>query len=226
MSQKRNIASIVGNSIIVLLEIFGLSEVFFRYLPDTEPFPWYLSLTYYTNLSNILLFVGSFLMLIQGVKTLKGKDSPRFLYLMKYLGVITTAITFLTIYFIVITTQETTYAINIHGNMWLLMHTICPLLGVLSFYLTDKQRHLSWLDSLYSIVFTLLYTLMVIILFLTGAPVPYASALEGGQESLTLPSLLLIAIPDNVLCIALSFFFIFLNHRMEKHREKKKSLTE
>lgn len=215
------LASIVLNAVLVLLELFGLSEVFFRYLPGTEPFKWYLSLTYYTNLSNILLLAGSVSVLVLDIRELQGKESPSFLFKLKYLGVVTPGVTFLTIYFIVFTSGEWTYAVNVHGNMWLLMHTVCPLLGLVSFFVTDSAGRLGWIDGLVPVGFTLVYTAMVLILFECGAPVPYASSFEGGQESLTFGRILLAALPDNLLCAAFSYALIALNRKvLYKIKEK------
>jgi|GEM_PF-6931269 len=216
------ICSTVLNSLLILLEVFGLSEVFFRYLPGTEPFEWYLSLTYYTNLSNILLLMGSAGMLVLDIRELLGKKSPSFPYLLKYVGTVTTGVTFCTIYFIAFTTGEWVYAVNVHGNMWLLMHTVCPILGLLSFCLADTADKLKKTDFLYPVGFTLLYTGMVLLLFVNGAKVPYASFFEGGQESMTLGEIFLAALPDNVLCVVLSIALIALNRRVLTRIKKEK----
>ena len=50
MRNKRLIIiSIVLNSILLIFELFSVSEVFLRYLPDATPFPWYYTITYYKN---------------------------------------------------------------------------------------------------------------------------------------------------------------------------------
>ena len=59
-----HIISIVLNSILLIFELLSVSEVFLRYLPDSEPFPWYYTITYYTNISNIILLLGTVCSLI------------------------------------------------------------------------------------------------------------------------------------------------------------------
>jgi len=180
MERKRwqIITSITINSIIIALELFSLAEVFFRFLPGTEPFKWYHSLTYYTNLGNTILMVGCILCLINDIRELKGLNTFRLFTVFKFTGVIAGLVIFITIYIIIILTGDLVYGFSVLGNSWLFLHTLCPIIGCLSFILFDTKQEIKKLDVIYPLLFTFLYTTMVAIINFAGGRVPYVSDLE------------------------------------------------
>lgn len=171
------ITSIIINSILIVLELFALSEILFRYLPGSVSFKWTYSLTYYTNLSNMLLLIGSIYSLIQDIYELKGIYKIKSA-LPKFLGVVSTLVTFFTVWILVIISKEIKYGIEIQGSMWLFMHTICPTLGFISFIFFNEKKYIKYTDIIYPAVFTLLYTILVLILFFLNLRIPYKSNLS------------------------------------------------
>ena len=171
------ITSIIINSILIVLELFALSEILFRYLPGSVSFKWTYSLTYYTNLSNMLLLIGSIYSLIQDIYELKGIYKIKSA-LPKFLGVVSTLVTFFTVWILVIISKEIKYGIEIQGSMWLFMHTIWPILGFISFIFFNDKKYIKYTDIIYPAVFTLLYTILVLILFFLNLRIPYKSNLS------------------------------------------------
>lgn len=178
--RKVVIISLILNSLLIALELFGLSEVFFRYLPGSSPFKWYYSLTYYTNLSNIMLLIGASGGLAQDMLALKGKEEKKYLFFLKYLGVIVTMVTCLTVIVFMIMVKDLRYGFSVQGNMWLLLHNICPWLGLVSLLFFDgREKKSSYRLLLLPVIYTFLYTLMVEILYFTGGRIPYAADMDG-----------------------------------------------
>lgn len=177
--RKAVIISLILNSLLIALELFSLSEVFFRYLPGSSPFEWYYSLTYYTNLSNIMLLIGAFGGLAQDIRTLKGKEENKYLFFLKYLGVTVTMVTCLTVIVFMIIVKDLRYGFSFQGNMWLLLHNICPWLGLVSLLFSDgREKKSSYCLLLLPVIYTFLYTLMAEILYFTGGRIPYAADMD------------------------------------------------
>ena len=174
-SKKKVIVSLTINAILIALGLFALSEVLFRYLPGSATFPWYYSMTYYTNLSNIILIVGEPLCLVQDIRELRHSKEVSIAPIVKYIGATTTLVTCSTVYFFVFTSGNWSFGLSMSGNMWLFFHTICPLGGALSFILLDQKQRMPICSILLPIAFTILYTSMIHILYFAGGRIPYAS---------------------------------------------------
>lgn len=211
-NKKILITSLVLNSIIVALELFALSEVFLRYLPGTKSFKWYYSLTYYTNLSNILLLIASSIMLVVDIRELKGLNSKPWLLVIKFSAVIVTMITFLVVWISIPILGKIKFGIGLHGSMWLLLHTICPILGFISYVFFDITKKIFKSDILYSVIFTLLYSVFIFILFLTNNRVPYAADATDGEFDLSGWMIIIPTIVISLLCVGIGFLIRFLKN--------------
>ena len=144
MKKRLLITSIVINLIIVLLEIFVMLQSFIQWMPEEDKkICWYQALTYYTEDSNISLLIGSLATLIGSVFLLKDRESKWSFILLKYLGIVTTMVTFTTVYFFMISYSMPSLGFSIHGNLWLLTHTVCPILGIISFLFFDEKKNIS-----------------------------------------------------------------------------------
>lgn len=219
-NKKLIIASLVFNSIIILMELFGLSEVFFRYLPGTEPFKWYHSLTYYTNLSNLILMIGCCLALAQDIRCLRNKGPLKLNFLVKFTSVNVAMVTCVTVYFFVIITANIRLAVSVHGNMWLLMHTLCPLFGLCSFLFFDAKYPLRNRAIWYPIGLTILYTIMIEIIFLTGGRVPYSSDLTESPLQISWWFILVCGLVELAITFLVSFSNKTFSNKIIKHLEK------
>lgn len=227
-TKTKIIVSLIFNSLLVLSELFALSEVFFRYLPGTEPFEWYYSLTYYTNLSNILLLIGTLSSLIQDILSLLGERTSEVSFILKYAGVITTAVTFTTVYIFVLWTKNPRYAVSVQGNMWLLLHTICPVLGFISFHFFDQKRDYPFGLCFYPYGLTWIYTLLVLCLFFLNQRIPYASDM-GGSDKVTAGYIFLCGLVESSLTFLLALLgkgIFALQLRKDKQYQLTKNLTK
>ncbi|MCR5705449.1 MAG: hypothetical protein K6G48_01415 [Acholeplasmatales bacterium] len=217
-SRKYIITSIVFNSLIIALELFALSEVFFRYLPGTEAFKWYYSLTYYTNLSNILLLIASTIMLVVDIRELHGIKSHPALHIVKFIAVVVTAVTFTTIWIMIPFAGDIKYGIAVRGNMWLLLHTLCPILGFVSYIFLDTTKKIFKVDVIFPLLFTLFYTIMVELLFINDLRVPYAA----DMEDFTLKGwlILVLCIFESLLTVGIAFGVRYLKLKYYQIRKE------
>ncbi len=223
-SKRQIIFSMIFNSVIILMELFALSEVFFRFLPGTKPFLWYLSLTYYTNLSNIALLIGCSFSLLQDARSYQRKKEKLSYHLVKFTSVSIAMVTLVTVYFFVFITANIFLAISVHGNMWLFMHTLCPLFGLLSYLFSDARTALKTRTVLLPIALTILYTLMVECIYLSGGRVPYASDLTSETLPISIIFILLCGLVEIGITFLVSFTNLTLLHlliRQQKNREEK-----
>lgn len=181
--KTKQILSLSFNLLLILLELFALSEVFFRYLPGTTPFKWYDSLTYYTNLSNISLLIGAILTLVNLKREKEGKKlCPLFVHL-KFLGVVVTSITFVTVYIFMIFTRDPKWGFSLTGSSWLFMHTINPLLGSISLYFFDPKTRMNRSSLFIPLIYTALYVGMILLVAACGGRIPYLADFENQPEN-------------------------------------------
>ena len=210
------IISIFINLILVLLEGFILAQGIFQFLTiEGEKHEWYRSFTYYTLDSNIALLVGSISILLAGLLSKYGKN--RMFYLLKYLGVVTTMVTFITVYIFVIKDKNLSLAFSIHGNLWLFAHTICPLLGLVSFLCFDESIKLEYKDALIPIAFTICYTILIILVYSFGGVVPYKK-----EFNLEINGwfILLLGVIETTLTTIIAVLLVYLNRLIYKRRMK------
>ena len=202
------IASIVFNSLIIILELFALSEVFFRYLPGSESFKWYYSLTYYTNLSNMFLLFASIVMLIVDILEFQGIKSHPALHILKFIAVTLTSVTCMTICILTPIAGDIKYLVSVKGNMWLLLHTICPVLGFVSYIILDETNKIFKVDVIFPLLFTLIYTIMIELLFLYDKRVPYAADISGFDLNAYI--IIGLSMAESMLTIGLAFLIRYL----------------
>ena len=211
------IISIFINLILVLLEGFILAQGIFQFLTiEEEKHEWYRSFTYYTLDSNVALLVGSISILLAGLLSKYGKKS-RIFYLLKYLGVVTTMVTFITVYVFVVKDKNLSLAFSIHGNLWLFAHTLCPILGLVSFLCFDESIKLEYKHTLIPIAFTICYTILIILVYSFGGVVPYKK-----EFNLEINGwfILLLGIIETTLTTIIAFLLVYLNRLIYKRRMK------
>ena len=211
------IISIFINLILVLLEGFILAQGIFQFLTiEEEKHEWYRSFTYYTLDSNIALCIGSISILIASILSKNGKKNKKF-YLLKYLGVVTTMVTFITVYVFVVKDKNLSLAFSIHGNLWLFAHTICPILGLVSFLCFDESIKLEYKHTLIPIAFTICYTILIILVYSFGGVVPYKK-----EFNLEINGwfILLLGIIETTLTTIIAVLLVYLNRLIYKRRMK------
>lgn len=157
---SRNV-NITINLLIIILEIIGFILVF-NELGIT-------SLEYYTEDSNLLLLISSFIFLICLVKN---KELPSWFKSLRYCAIVSTTLTLI----IVLTVLSWTTDLGLHhllfGGSMLYHHTICPVLAIFAFMI-EKYDELNVIHGLY---FTIIYAIIMIslnILKIVEGPYPF-----------------------------------------------------
>lgn len=211
------IISIAINLILVALEILVSIQGIFQFMTiEEEKHEWYRSFTYYTLDSNIALCIGSISILIASILSKNGGRNKVF-YLLKFLGVVTTMVTFITVYIFVIKNKDLGLAFSIHGNLWLFAHTICPILGLVSFLCFDESIKLEYKHTLIPIAFTICYTILIILVYSFGGVVPYKK-----EFNLEINGwfILLLGVIETTLTTIIAFLLVYLNRLIYKRRTK------
>lgn len=155
------------NILIIFLEMIGFVFAFSNH--------GWSALIYYTELSNILLFVAAMFYVCYTVWTLQGQKikMPRYVWLLKYAATLSVAITLIVV--ITILSWATKYSLwtLLTQQSMLFHHTLCPILAIVSFLFFEKY-HFKKTDAFIAVSFTLLYAVVTIFFNLIGELVgPY-----------------------------------------------------
>ena len=164
---KLNKPSLVINSIIVVLFLFGMitSLCSWQWMgingnltPETNNFLWF-----FTVDSNILLAVASLILVIYEllIHFHKQEKIPHWVYVFKYVAVTSTTLTLLTVIF---------YLSPLLGaNFWklflnsnLFFHLVSPVLGLVTLIFFENEEGFSWKISFLSLVPMGLYSIFYI----------------------------------------------------------------
>ncbi len=164
---RRQKISLALNLLIIFLEMIGFVFAFSNH--------GWSALIYYTELSNILLFVAAMFYVCYTVWDLQGQKikMPRYVPLLKYVATLSVAITFIVV--ITVLSWATKYSLwtLLTQQSMLFHHTLCPILAILSFLFFEKYRFKKS-DALIAMSFTLLYAVVAIFFNLIGELVgPY-----------------------------------------------------
>ncbi len=98
--------------------------------------------------------------------TVKGKPLPHWASLLKFTSVVALMVTFIVVITVLAPIYPGGYPVILFSGQMLYFHTICPILAFLSFILLE-QHELSSKDIPKSLLFTLIYGIILIILNLT-----------------------------------------------------------
>ena len=213
--EKRRKTSIILNSLIIILELFALIEILFRFLPNDTPFVWYYSLTYYTNLSNIFLLITSIASLICEIRNINNT----LLMKLRYASIIAMLVTFITVYFFIIVTKNVKLGFAFRESMWLFTHTICPLLGFLSYVFLDVKEEVKIHDVLYPIAFTTLYTVLIVVIHLCNGRMPYISDFSSEVLKINTLWIALIGFIEVIVTFLLALLLRFISNKVNKKKE-------
>lgn len=151
MNKKK--ASRLFNILIVLFEIIGIIEV----LKLNQK----IGFEYYTEDSNILALISSFLFVIY---LLKDKRIPRWLQIFKYMTTICLSITFVVVITILGPLDNFDYSFLLFSKALFIQHLVCPILAFITFVIFDEIKPLSTVDNIIGLFVTLLYSVILIAL--------------------------------------------------------------
>ena len=163
---KKNRISIIFNILIAIFESIGLYLTF----KNNGKFGF----EFYTEDSNFLALICSTLYVIF---LLKNKDKlPKWLKEFKYISTIGLTITFLVVLFVLMPLYHFNYQFLLFKGSLLYHHLICPILAIISFIFFDDVGKLVMKDTLYGLVLTLIYSVVLVtlnILHIVVGPYPF-----------------------------------------------------
>ena len=161
---KRKI-SLIMNILIVILELIGFVLLFKN--------QGGIAFQYYTEDSNILLFITS---LIFTIYLFTNKKIPRWLSMLKYISTIGVTLTFLVVIFILAPMMNFNYSKMLLDGALLYQHLLCPVLSIITFLFFDELGSYSKKDNITSLSLTVLYSIILVslnILELVKGPYPF-----------------------------------------------------
>ena len=166
-----NVCSLIINLSIVY---FTISAIAYSFRTDVIiDDPWYgfvgfASLKFFTNLSNILVAIASFILVIYNIRSLL-KDRacyPDWVLKLKYLATVAVAVTFVTVVLFLgpgsIAEGRSYFEMFAHNNFFL--HFFTPVLAFVSFVLFERIDNFQFRDALWGVLPVLLYAIVYFIM--------------------------------------------------------------
>lgn len=156
------------NVLIIILEIVGLVISIKALGKDV--------FIYYTQDSNVFLMLSSIFYLA----TYKSKDR-KLASVFKFGATLSVLVTFLVVITVLSPTMHLSYRWLMLEDANLFYHTLCPILAVVTFIFFDRIEVKGYKDILGALVFTILYTIIFLILNLTKViegPYPFLLVYE------------------------------------------------
>ena len=149
---KRKLA-IVLNILIIVFEITGFTIAF-----KEEGIGVF---KYYTQDSNLLLLFSSVLYLIY---IFRNKGIPELVMRLKYTATISVLLTFIVVLVILPLNMNVSLLVLLFSKSMLYLHTLCPILGVVSYIFLEKYSYDKNGEVVKSLIFTIIYGVVIILL--------------------------------------------------------------
>ena len=150
---KKNNVSLYLNLLIIIFEIAAFTlNVIYGMGINAE---------FYTEDSNLLLLISSLLFVIF---TLYNKKIPKWLSILKYIATIGVTLTFVVVLFILAPMAGYNFKLFMFGGTLIFHHTLCPLLGAITFMLFDDLGEFNTKDIVLGLSFTIIYSIVLVIL--------------------------------------------------------------
>ncbi len=141
---------------------------------------------FYTQDSNLFLFVTCVIMTIMQAQILWGKRKgvPLWAQRLKYMATCGVSLTFLVVIFILIPLAGMDSIVDkLFTEAKLYHHFLCPILAFLSFVVLEKQPEIHFIDTLYALIPTAIYAIIMTIFNITHVvegPYPFFKVYEQG----------------------------------------------
>ena len=161
---KEKIQLIILNTLLIILEIIGLIVN----IKTMHTIP----IEYYTIDSNIFALIVTIINLIY---ILNNKKRPKWLDILYHMAVLGLTITFTVVILILAPMYNFNYKWLLFKDSMLYQHTLCPLL-LLFTYLFYTKSNLNKQEIIYTMLFTIVYTVVIIIcnlLLIVKGPYPF-----------------------------------------------------
>ncbi len=143
---------LICHLLMILLEIMGLVT--------TYEINNFIDIRYYTEDSNILMLIVSLLFTYY---FLSNKKIPKWLVVLEHMAVLGLTVTFLVVIFILAPMFKYNYSWLLFKDAMLYQHTLCPILAIITFLFISKS-HIDKKNLPYTMAFTILYSIVLIIL--------------------------------------------------------------
>jgi len=152
MTIKKREISLLLNILIVLFEIFAIT----LYKPLNCNF-----FVYYTNLSNIFLFITSLIFLYY---VLKNKEINKKVQILKYSSTVSVTLTFLVVVLVLSWQIKGGLFLLLFDGPFLYVHTLCPILAIITFIFFEHYDLKENINIFYAVIFTIIYAIITVIL--------------------------------------------------------------
>lgn len=169
MNKNRLKISILLNIIIVVFTIFASIVMFtgFKFMHGAEPVlesTKFGAFRFFTVDSNVFMGIASFAFMIEEIKLLKGinKSINKKMYILKLMATTAVTITFLTVFLYLGPISKDGIPSMIQ-NSNLFFHLIIPVLSIITFVFFEKTNTISFKNTLFGIIPTLIYELYYLI---------------------------------------------------------------
>lgn len=169
MNKNRLKISILLNIIIVVFTIFASIVMItgFKFMHGAEPVlesTKFGAFRFFTVDSNAFMGIASFAFMIEEIKLLKGinKSINKKMYILKLMATTAVTITFLTVFLYLGPISKDGIPSMIQ-NSNLFFHLIIPVLSIITFVFFEKTNTISFKNTLFGIIPTLIYELYYLI---------------------------------------------------------------
>ena len=171
---KKNVITLIINSILVILAVIGAAGSFLDHERITG------SLIYYTQDSNIFLGITSLLYVIFLIRALRNKGAgiPLWVRKLRYYSICCISVTLFVVLFILAPMAQ-----PLGGLRWILFtdamlyqHFLSPVIAIAAFLLLEKKPELRFRETFYALIPTLVYAAVIYPLNIAGVvdgPYPF-----------------------------------------------------
>lgn len=193
--KKRKIALIL-NIIIFILELIAFGYTIFK--------EHTIAVEYYTNDSNLLALISSLLFIVFYRK------KKEFVKDLRFLSTILLTVTFLTVIFVLCPMYDFNYKLFMFTGTFLVYHTICPILSIVSYIFFEEGSKKIYLGILFTIIYSIILTILNIVDIIVG-PYPFLMVKEQS---------IIMSIIWTVLIVGGSYLLGFIIYKLNKKQKR------
>ena len=168
-AKKKNGVDLILNVVVILCTIAATGVYFFSG-PDVLGSQKTACFRYFTTDSNVLVALTSIVMLVYNIRRTRAPETemPRWTLIFRYVGVTSVTITLLTVVFFLAPMAAmrggfANYFRFFEGNTFVL-HFSTPVIAFLAFCLLEKDRKLTVRDSLWTLLPTVVYSIVYLVM--------------------------------------------------------------
>lgn len=153
----RQLFALILNAILLLLEILG----FYLIICDHNK----LLIKYYTQSSNLLTLITSFLFVISYFVNLSNEHNkiPNWVKKLRYVSTCSLALTLFMVLLYSLSLSNGTFTNAMLHNSSLYHHTLCPIISIISFILFEEYNKQGIKDIVTALSFTFIYGFIILI---------------------------------------------------------------